>query len=228
MTGGPEHDKAGGRREGGLLFERLVFFSDAVFAIAITLLVLDLRLPAGAIDFSEIGDKVLGFALSFAVIGIYWLNHHRLFGGLKADDAAVRVANLVFLASIAFLPFPTSVIAEHKATSSSVAFYALSVGAVGILLVVLTAVARRPSLLQPGETLGGTVRAVLYSLGTPLVFLGSALAAQANPRFAMQLWWLVLPVLAAATLVGRRVEALIDDRAASRRRAAPPKDGGQG
>jgi uncharacterized membrane protein len=59
--------------------ERLVFFSDAVFAIAITLLVLDLRLPEGSkamFDLSQMGTKLFGFALSFAVIGAYWLYHH--------------------------------------------------------------------------------------------------------------------------------------------------------
>jgi len=59
--------------------ERLVFFSDAIFAIAITLLVLDLKLPPdshGIIKWDEIIPKLFAFALSFFVIGVYWLNHH--------------------------------------------------------------------------------------------------------------------------------------------------------
>ena len=118
----------GSFRNARLQFERLVFFSDAVFAIAITLLVLDLRLPLsshGEINLGGIGSKVFGFALSFSVIGIYWLSHHRLFGELRAKDRALRVANLFFLASIVFLPFPTSVIAQFPATTVSVVFYRL-------------------------------------------------------------------------------------------------------
>jgi uncharacterized membrane protein len=80
--------------------ERLVFFSDAIFAIAITLLVLDLKLAPdshGVIIWDEIGPKLFAFALSFFVIGIYWLNHHQLFGALRTEDGALRWVNLLFL-----------------------------------------------------------------------------------------------------------------------------------
>jgi uncharacterized membrane protein len=202
-----------GRREGGLLFERMVFFSDAVFAIAITLLVLDLKLPAsshGVVDFDAIGDKLFGFFLSFAVIGVYWLNHHRLFGTVKADDGLVRVVNLAFLASIVFLPFPTAVIAEFPATSSSVRFYAGSVCAVGYLLALLSVAVRRPSLLRPGETLGGTVRSMIQSLTTPTVFLVSVFVAAKDPRAAIELWWLITPLLFLAARIGRLIQRRID------------------
>jgi uncharacterized membrane protein len=202
-----------GHREGGLLFERLVFFSDAVFAIAITLLVLDLRLPPpvhGAVDVSGIGPKLFGFALSFAVIGIYWLSHHRLFGGLQADDGALRVVNLAFLASVVFLPFPTSVIAEYPAASFSVRFYACSVGAVGVLLILLTLVARRRGLLAPGQRAGETARLVIYAVSAPTIFFISTAWAGKAPFMAMQLWWLIIPAQIGAGLAGPRVKAWID------------------
>jgi uncharacterized membrane protein len=204
---------AGHHPERGLQFERMVFFSDAVFAIAITLLVLDLKLPPdshGVVDMATIGDKLLAFGLSFMAIGSYWLRHHQLFGGLQADDTWTRVVNLAFLASIAFLPFPTAVIAEFPATPSSVRFYALSIAAVGLQLALLTAVARRPNLVMPGETFGGTVNGVIVTLATPLVFLISAIFAGEHRVLTMRLWWLVIPALIAASRIGDQVQRLID------------------
>ncbi len=202
-----------GKPETGLLFERMVFFSDAVFAIAITLLVLDLKLPPGShgvVDLDAIGPKLFGFALSFLVIGNYWLNHHHLFGTVRADDGLVRVVNLAFLAGVIFLPFPTSVIAEFQPTSSSVQLYALTVAAVGFLLMLLTVVARRAALLRPGETRGETARAVLRSLGAPLMFLATSFVAASDPRLAMRLWWLLIPVMRLGALAGRWAKRRLD------------------
>lgn len=208
MTGERQHGP-----EKGLQFERVVFFSDAVFAIAITLLVLDLKLPPGShgvVDLATIGDKLFGFGVSFMAIGLYWLRHHRLFGGLQADDVWVRIFNLAFLASIVFLPFPTSVITEYPATPSSVRFYALSIAAVGLQLALLTAVARRPGLMSPGETPGGTAHSIIYSLSTPIVFLASALVAGINPGWGTRMWWLVIPGLMIGSAAGRTAQARID------------------
>jgi uncharacterized membrane protein len=196
-------------------FERLVFFSDAVFAIAITLLVLDLRAPAGTLDahaWQEIFPKVLGFGISFFVIGIYWMAHHELFGTLKSEDGALKVANLAFLASIVFLPFPTSVIAGRVNSTSSVAFYALSVASVGLLLAVLTLVARRRALMRPGETRGRTLRSVTRSLAPPLVFVISAVVALWRPNVAALLWLAVWPAVRIGSLIGRAVEKRVDRR----------------
>ena len=198
-------------------FERLVFFSDAVFAIAITVLVLDLRLPRDQ-DVIEglklIFPKLFGFALSFFVISIYWIAHHRLFGTLRREDSRLRVANFAFLASVVFLPFPTSVIAERPADTASVMLYAFSVAAVGLLLVCLALVARRPALMRAGETKGGTLHVVIRSLGAPTVFLASSVLALRSPRGAELSWLALWPVIAGFERLGRRV-----DRASARREA---------
>ncbi len=201
------HDRA------ALGFERLVFFSDAVFAIAITLLVLDLRLPPpvhGVISLGGLIPKLIGFGISFFVIGIYWLSHHRLFDGLKDQDGPVRVANLVFLAAIVFLPFPTSVVAEMPGSPGPVVAYALSVAAAGLLLVVLVLVARRPGLMRPGETRGGTARWVIRSLAAPLVFIATTLVAGRNATLAMLLWMAVAPTVPIFDQIGRMAQRRID------------------
>lgn len=97
--------------------ERLVFFSDAVFAIAITLLVIELHpphLPAGTPDdnqltaLSAIGPSFLSFFVSFAVIGAFWSSHHRLFGLADGWSPRLMRPNMLLLLLIAFMPFTTA------------------------------------------------------------------------------------------------------------------------
>lgn len=95
--------------------ERTVFFSDAVFAIAMTLLVLDLKLPAfsGSVDAAAFNEAVagkvngfLGFVLSFVLIGSTWLNHHRKFKGIVRYDPRLQLLNLGLLFFVALCPSP--------------------------------------------------------------------------------------------------------------------------
>ena len=194
-------------------FERLVFFSDAVFAIAITLLVLDLKLqtgPNGDVLWDRLIPKVLGFVISFSVTSFYWLAHHRLFKTLRAESVGLRSTNLVFLGCVVFLAFPTSVISEHPTTTWAVIFYALSVATTGLAMGTLVLVARHPALMRPGETRGGTLRLCLRALGVPLVFLASCPVAIDNPLPSTLLWMsipLVIRVLGAlGGWIGERLD----------------------
>ena len=104
--------------------ERLVFFSDAVFAIAITLLVIDLKVPSlhGLQATEQVFiDKLLGltpvflgFCVSFFIIGLYWFIHHRMFGFVTEYSAKLIWLNLLFLFSIVLMPFSTSVYSEYS------------------------------------------------------------------------------------------------------------------
>jgi uncharacterized membrane protein len=139
----PTADLHGESKIHDLGFERLVFFSDAVFAIAITLLVLDLKLqtgPQGQILFDRLVPKLIGFVISFSVTAFYWLAHHRLFKTLRAEDPWLRAVNLVFLACVVFLAFPSSVVSEYVAVPWAVIFYALSVATTGLMLAALVLV----------------------------------------------------------------------------------------
>ena len=195
-------------------FERLVFFSDAVFAIAITLLVLDLKLqtgPDGVIHLDKVIPKLIGFVISFSVTAFYWLAHHRLFKTLKGEDGWLRAANFLFLACVVFLPFPSSVVSEYVAMPWAVIFYALSVAATGLALACLVLVSRRRTLMQAGETTGGTLRLFGRALGAPLVFISTCFVATDYPLPAM-LMWMVLPMVNrllafAGSVVGRQVDA---------------------
>ena len=135
-------DAVGGESLG---FERLVFFSDAVFAIAITILVLDIRLPAGeeALTDAEllaqllgIWHKYLAYIISFLVIGSFWISHHRKFRYNRHYDSNLRFLNLLLLMAIAFIPFPSSVISEHGYRTATI-FYALTIIVAGSMSVAL-------------------------------------------------------------------------------------------
>ena len=98
--------------------ERLVFFSDAVFAIVITLLVLpltaEIKLPAEAQDLRhEVATqwpKIVSFVVSFLVIGQFWIAHHNTFSLIRRFDPGLLWLNLVVLQTVSFMPFPTPVL----------------------------------------------------------------------------------------------------------------------
>jgi uncharacterized membrane protein len=98
---------------------RLEAFSDAVIAVAITLLVLDIRVPPtppGTTLASALGHQwphYVAYATSFVTIGIIWINHHAMIGRLRVANHAILVLNLLLLLSIALLPFATSLMAAY-------------------------------------------------------------------------------------------------------------------
>lgn len=104
------------------LLERLVFFSDAVFAIAITLLVIEIHIPElpaqsdndGAWrELLHIGPSLFAFALSFLVIGRFWMGHHRAFGAVRHYDERMVWPNLQYLLGVAFMPFATAFLGRN-------------------------------------------------------------------------------------------------------------------
>ena len=95
---------------------RLEAFSDGVFAVAITLLVLEIAIPTGEDLWHKLGDEWPSFAsffVSFWVIGIIWVNHHGVMDHLKRTDRGVLYLNLLVLMSVVFIPFSTALMAEH-------------------------------------------------------------------------------------------------------------------
>lgn len=115
---------------------RVEAFSDGVFAIAITLLILEVRVPKAAAMRSgeslwralfNLWPSYIGYVLSFVTIGIMWANHHAIFNYIRKTDRYFLLLNLLLLMLIAFLPFPTAVVAEHLAEAggrqAAMAFY---------------------------------------------------------------------------------------------------------
>lgn len=126
--------------------ERLVLFSDAVFAIAITLLVIEIHVPhlphgapwqAAANALLELSPQFIGFFISFLVIGSFWAMHHRFFGMAARYDASFVWPNLHLLLAIAFLPFTTAFVSANYGQMVPTGFYCLSLVVAGLLQVRL-------------------------------------------------------------------------------------------
>ena len=113
---------------------RLEAFSDGVFAIAITLLVLEIGIPHVDADQSlsealrHLWPSYFGYAVSFLTIGVMWINHHALFRDIDRQDHTLLVLNLLLLLGIAFLPFPTAVVAAYMRDSDHQLTAALTFG----------------------------------------------------------------------------------------------------
>jgi len=123
---------------------RLEAFSDGVFAIAITLLVLEIKVPPGESlgpGLLHLWPSYLAYAISFIVIGAIWINHHAMFKWIVRADQALLLLNTLHLMFIAFLPFPTAVLAEafHSRSGQDVAtaFYAGTLTTIGILVTAM-------------------------------------------------------------------------------------------
>jgi uncharacterized membrane protein len=134
-------------------------FSDGVFAFAITLLVLDIHVPASEFNhlWRGIADQwpsFLGYATSFLTVGGIWLVHHGIFRCVQYANRRVMQVNLLLLMAVAFLPFPTSLVAQaiHNtdAERAAVIFYGTSLLVIALLYSALWAtVASEGSLLKP-------------------------------------------------------------------------------
>jgi uncharacterized membrane protein len=143
------HSHPGGTERGT---ERIEAFSDGVFAIAITLLILDIKVPhaEGTVDLLKrllgLWPAYIAYVLSFVMIGIYWANHHYIFKLFERTNHTLNLLNLLLLMFIAFLPLPTQVLGEYMLDESNrttaATFYAIGLllPAAAWLLVWLYAV----------------------------------------------------------------------------------------
>ncbi|MGZ3674901.1 MAG: TMEM175 family protein [Ktedonobacterales bacterium] len=128
--------------------ERLIYLSDGVFAIAITLLVLEITLPQLPTEFAAQEQKLPGalfalwpqiatYALSFIIVSVYWTTHQRIFHYITRVDNVLIWLNILFLLSVAFLPVPTNVLGRYGDHGAAVRFYALSLMVTGLIIIAL-------------------------------------------------------------------------------------------
>jgi uncharacterized membrane protein len=189
--------------EKGYGLSRLINFSDAVIAIAITLLVLEIRLPeparglTGPVITGEIlalWPKYLGYFVSFWVIGLYWMAHHRIFRLINGYDRRLLTLNLAFLGTVAFMPFPTFVLFDYAGIFIVVLLYAGTLTLTGLSLVAIWLYATKDHRLVDPQLeeamIGNQTRSLLVG---PSVFLLSIVVAIFNPDVAMYIWLLQIP-----------------------------------
>ena len=176
---------------------RLETFSDGVFAIAITLLVLEIKVPPAhaapgetlvplARSLAALWPSYIGYALSFATIGIMWVNHHAMFRHIRRADRAFLLINVAFLMCISFVPFSTAVLAEHlpdaEGRRAATLFYGGTFTAMALLYnAVWRYGVSRGRLLGPGAD-RAAIDAITrrYSWG-PASYLAATLVAVVSP-----------------------------------------------
>lgn len=162
--------------------ERMIFFSDAVFAIAITLLVIELHapeLPRGSSDTAQLQalanlvPNIIGFAISFAVIGMFWMGHHRAFSLAAHYSPRVLGWNLSLLGLVAFMPFATAYLSSNIFQRVPAIFYCLIMLAAALLNLKVNRAATSPPMVDERAS----AEAILYvrQRGASTV-LGSATA----------------------------------------------------
>jgi TMEM175 potassium channel family protein len=136
----------------------------------------------------------ISFFISFAVIGRYWVAHHRLFGLLGRLDTAFIGLNLLYLAFVAFLPFPTAVLGRYFENPLSLTIYAVTVAAVSGMEVVLFRHAHRRGLLQEQMPEDIYIWRLTLSLSPVVFFLLSIPVAFISTSLAVALWFGGIPV----------------------------------
>lgn len=212
-------DAAGSRRLSGAERDpaRLLTFSDGVFAIAVTLLILEVRPPQDTRDLLHgllsLWPSYLSYAVTFLLIGQMWVNHHVMFDHIRAVDRMVLFLNTMLLMVIAFLPFASSVLAtafdSGHGRRSAVVFYGIAFEAVAALFNVLWEYVRRSRhLLQqtlgPDDTvaIGGRYRLALVwiAVGTALGLLHPVVGVVVIAAFIPAYW---LPIGGEAGRAGR-------------------------
>jgi uncharacterized membrane protein len=176
---------------------RVVAFTDGVMAVAITLLVLNIEVPqlpsdAGEHELVRALVKLLpslgAYALSFALVGRYWVIHHRLFETLRSFDGRLMGLNLLFLALIALIPFSTELSDRYGTRPIAAAVFAATIGCAGLVHWLMAF-----HILRAGHSHDHARRTIERSggvgnLALALVFFGSIPLAFIDPRISQAMW----------------------------------------
>jgi uncharacterized membrane protein len=188
---------------------RIEYFSDAVFAIAMTLLVLDIHVPElinaakpGELwaQVGELWSQFFAYLLSFAVLALNWVFHHRKFRVVRSYDAGLIWINLVFLLFVAVLPFPTSLLSDYGSSGDAgIVLYAGEVGVLAALQTWLWWYTFRHGHLDPQITprlasfiaRANLLPAVLFWLSIPVILF---VPSPVGDITAYAMWFLVWPL----------------------------------
>lgn len=180
--------------------ERMFTLLDGVVAIAMTILVLDVRLPADLSGTSlrqalnAVGHQIQYFLLSVAVIGVFWQGHHQVLKRARYITRPLLWLNFAFLALLALIPFPTNTLEEYAGDTVGPALYGAT-----IALTALVELTMWLHITKPGGPSRYTVagerrqRSTLNLVIIAVVFAGSVPIAFINPTAATLSWLLVLP-----------------------------------
>jgi len=191
----------GTTRSGHFSTNRLDAFSDGVFAIVITLLVLELRIPE--VSGEHVGEqlkhgliellpKFFSFVVSFIYVSIYWVNHHQLFHQLKGADKGLFWLNSLFLMGLTFIPFPTALIGSYPREPVAVMFYGLSMMVTAISFVLMKFYIIYFGRLTDDQVLIKTP--AFYFWAGPVLYLVAVVGAVFHVSWAIAIY-ILIPVI---------------------------------
>jgi uncharacterized membrane protein len=190
--------------QGSKELDRIVTFSDGVFAIAITLLVLNIEtpeIPANLVAeelpgrLLDLWPKFLSYVISFLVILTYWIVHHSIFSAIRGYDRKLIWLNSLFLMCVAFLPFPASLFGEYGEQPLVVAIYAGSLAITRLLLTAVWWYASSGRRLVDRDLDANMIKAYrIRGLAIPLIFLLSIFISFFSVSAAVYSWVLLIVV----------------------------------
>ncbi len=177
---------------------RVVFFSDCVFAIAMTILALTIRVPPVPEDevaraIRKLVPVLFSYFLSFAVISLFWLAHHRMFSRIRRLDTTLIVMNLVLLSLVALMPFPTDLLGRYGDSVAAVVLYATTTAALGTASAAIWLWASSGQrLIDPATPRDVVNHYTARVLSVPIVFALSIPIALVSTSAAQYFWLLVI------------------------------------
>jgi uncharacterized membrane protein len=210
-----EQSVASTPHERDFLLERMLFFSDAVFAIVLTLLALDLRLPAGFDDahlldaLAAMRGEIIAFVISFGLVGTFWMAHLTMTRALLRFDWSVAVANLVFLLTVSVTPFVLTLVGADGTLGNAWRAYCVSIIAIAAAQAVLLIVSHRDEQRLIHDEHHGRLIFRLIRASSPGVAFAIGLALSfAGLRWLASFCWVIVPfVLVGAGIAERRALA---------------------
>src|SRR5947209_3878508 len=176
--------------------QRFEAFSDGIFAIVATLLVLDIRVPVlQAVNSASLWKALftlwpqyLAYVTSFLVVGIYWLNHHSVSHYVKTFDRRLAWQNLLFLMAVAFIPFPTAVMAKYGELPAGVLFYGLVLLVCAVLGNTMWIYIVRNGYLNETITAEDIARATRRYAAGAVIYVAATALALVLPRVSVVLY----------------------------------------
>ncbi len=213
------HHESTAKGPDGRMVDRMLFFSDAVFAIVLTIMVLELQAPIlhddplktmssaaalwQALGNSELPRTLFAYLVSFAIVGLWWSVHMRVTRSLHRFDWPAAILNLVFLLAVTLVPFGAAVLGQHITNPASwVLYWGINAAASFALTAMLFVVTRKSGVLVGGMSGRDRLGRLVQAVGPGIAFgIGAWLAGIDHLEWSRFCWLLIPPMMLLARLL---------------------------
>jgi uncharacterized membrane protein len=216
-----EHHESAAKGPDGRMVDRMLFFSDAVFAIVLTIMVLDLHAPlikvAGAAQsaaalwaaLGDMGQTFWAYVMSFAFVGFWWTIHMRVTRSLHRFDWPTAATNLVFILIVTLIPFASSLIGQNPDNpAASVVYWGVDAATSFALTVLMIVSTRGEGRLIGGISKPERLSRIIQSAGPGVCFVaGAGLANTNHLDWAQWCWVAIIPIMRLSRIVAGKPAA---------------------